>query len=221
MKRIGKYWTVAAGLSVAGLVAGASAAVGATTGSTQATNASATSATALSRTMLLTVGQVSQADPRQGWSVQRDTGILPRTFCGPASQEGKLVAQRLARGYTDNLSKTGGQYLTRYTSPAAAKAAYASVVAGVKACKGAKPPSRTHARKLTVSSVRAGDATTILRWYDYPLPNDPGSEAGTFPYAVTLKGNTVSVLAFWGYGNGVKPANFQKLAVAAAAKQPR
>jgi hypothetical protein len=220
LNTVGKRWAVAAGLSVVGLVAGASTAIGATAGSSQGAGTSATQGAYMSRTMMLTVGEVAKADPRQGWSVQRDRGILPRTWCGPASQEGQRVAQRLARGYTDNMSKTGAQYLSRYNTKADARKAYASIVATVKVCKAAKPQSPTHGRKLTVSAVKAGDATTILRWYDYPLPNDPGSEAGTFPYAVTLKGTTVSVLAFWGYGHGVKPANFQKLAVAAAAKLP-
>ncbi|WP_433017364.1 hypothetical protein [Kribbella sp. CA-294648] len=218
---VGRRWAVAAGLSVVGLVAGASTAIGATAGSTQTADTSATRGAYMSRSMMLTVGQVAKADPRQGWSVQRDRGILPRTWCGPASQEGKRVAQRLARGYTDDMSKYGAQYLTRYNTKADARKAYASIVAVVRTCKAAKPKSPTHGRKLTVSKVKVGDATTILRWYDYPLPNDPGSEAGTFPYAVTLKGTTVSVLAFWGYGHGVKPANFQKMAVAAGAKLPR
>lgn len=221
LQNTGKRWAVAAGISAIGLVASASVAMGAPTGGTQAADRSATRGVYLTRAMMLTVGQVAKADPGQGWSVQRDRGILPRTWCGPTSQEGLRVAQRLARGYTDDMSKTGAQYLSRYNTTADAKKAYASIVATVKACKGAKPKSPTHGRKLTVTSnVKAGDATTILRWYDYPLPNDPGSEAGTFPYAVTVKGTTVSVLAFWGYGQGVKPANFRKLAVAAAAKLP-
>src|SRR5688572_24044956 len=114
LNTVGRRWAVAAGLSVVGLVAGASTAIGATAGSTQTADTSATRGAYMSRSMMLTVGQVAKADPLQGWSVQRDRGILPRTWCGPASQEGKRVAQRLARGYTDDMSKHGAQYLTRY-----------------------------------------------------------------------------------------------------------
>ena len=78
-------------------------------------------------------------------------------------------------------------------------------------------PAPTHARKLTENRTLAlGDATTILRWYDYPLPNDPGSEDGGFPYAVTRKGSVVSVLAFREMGKGVAPAHFEALARTAA-----
>ncbi|WP_371405369.1 hypothetical protein OHA10_07125 [Kribbella sp. NBC_00662] len=61
----------------------------------------------------------------------------------------------------------------------------------------------------------------MIRWYDYPKPNDPGSEDGAFPYAVTLKGRNVSVLAFSEMGQGVPAPNFDKLARQAAARISR
>jgi hypothetical protein len=110
--------------------------------------------------------------------------------------------------------------LTRYKTPVAAKAAYESIVKTIRSCKAARPAA-THARKLTEDrALPIGDATSVLRWYDYPLPSDPGSEDGGFPYAVTLKGSVVSVVAFREMGKGVKPANFEKFARAAAARLP-
>ncbi|WP_157979889.1 hypothetical protein [Kribbella monticola] len=110
--------------------------------------------------------------------------------------------------------------MSRYKTPGAAKAAYGSIVKTIKSCKAARP-APTHARKLTENRTLAvGDATSILRWYDYPLPSDPGSEDGGFPYAVTLKGSVVSVIAFREMGKGVKPANFEKFARLAAAHLP-
>ncbi|MDX6261695.1 MAG: hypothetical protein QOH84_3383 [Kribbellaceae bacterium] len=32
-------------------------------------------------------------------------------------------------------------------------------------------------------ALKLGDETQIIRWYDYPLPSDPGTEDGGFPYA--------------------------------------
>ncbi|WP_427888427.1 hypothetical protein ACQHIV_34545 [Kribbella sp. GL6] len=179
--------------------------------------------TALSRSQLLTVGQVKQADARRDWIRQVDRGILPRTYCGPASTEGKHVAARMARGFTDELDAYGAQYVSRYGSTASARAAYNSVIATLKTCTYSKP-APTHARKITENRVvkrASGDLTQVIRWYDYPKPNDPGSEAGGFPYAVTLKGRTVSVLAFGEMGPGVPAPNFDKLARAAAAKITR
>ena len=75
-------------------------------------------------------------------------------------------------------------------------------------------------RPQSVSIWRNGP-TRVIRWYDYPLPNDPGSEAGGFPYAITLRGTTVSVLAFRGYGPGMSAPSFDRLARTAAAKLPR
>ncbi len=197
-----------AGLSAIGVLAGA-AATGAQAGTI-----------GLDRGKLLTIQQVKQADPATKWITQVDRGRLPSAYCGPASTEGKGVAQRLARGHTDEMMAYGSQYLSRYQTKAAAKAAYTSILATLKTCTYSKP-APTHARRITENrTIKAGDATTILRWWDYALPSDPGSENGGFPYAVTLKGTVVSVLAFSQDGTGMKAANFDKLAVAAAAKLP-
>ena len=114
----------------------------------------------------------------------------------------------------------GTQYLSRYQTEAAAKAAYTSILATLKTCKYSKP-APTHARRIAENRrIVAGDATTILRWWDYALPSDPGSENGAFPYAVTLKGTAVSVLAFSSDGVGMKATSIDKLAKAAAARLP-
>ncbi|GAA1595018.1 hypothetical protein GCM10009804_59580 [Kribbella hippodromi] len=188
-----------------------------------ASGTSATAATALSRTQLLTIAQVKQADARRKWSTQVDRGVLPRVYCGPASTEGKRVSARMARGFTDELDAYGAQYVSQYANAATARAAYNSVIATLKSCTYSKP-APTHARKITENRVvkgASGDLTQVIRWYDYPKPNDPGSEAGGFPYAVTLKGRNVSVLAFSEMGPGVPAPNFDKLARLAAAKLPR
>jgi hypothetical protein len=165
--------------------------------------------------MLLTGAEVAKADPNRHWAETSGSASTP--ICGRASTRGDAVAGSLSRNYSNNLDASGGQWLTRYQTPAAAKAAYESIVKTIKACKAARP-APTHARKLAESrTVALGDATSILRWYDYPLPSDPGSEDGGFPYAVTLKGTVVSVVAFREMGKGVKPANFDKFARAAAA----
>jgi hypothetical protein len=142
-------------------------------------------------------------------------------YCGVASTEGKNVKQRLARAYSDDMANYGRQHVTSYPTKAAARAAYKSIVRTVLTCKAGKP-SPTHARKITENRVVKGaaGATRVIRWYDYPKPNDPGSEAGGFPYAITLKGNVVSVLAFHSYGPGMAAPNFDKLARTAAAKLP-
>ncbi|MFC6158783.1 hypothetical protein [Kribbella jiaozuonensis] len=202
---------MAAGIGVLGM-GGADAA----TSSTAAT-------TALSRSQLLTVGEVKKADARRNWFRQVDRGILPRTYCGPASTEGKHVSARMARGFTDEMDAYGAQYVSQYANAAAAKAAYNSIIATLKSCTYSKP-APTHARKITENRVvkgASGDLTQVIRWYDYPKPNDPGSEAGGFPYAVTLKGRNVSVLAFSEMGPGVPAPNFDKLARQAAAKVTR
>ncbi|MGZ0150663.1 hypothetical protein ACXJJ3_26635 [Kribbella sp. WER1] len=198
----------------------ATLAVGLSLLATQGAGAATTSATALSRSQLLTVGQVKQADARRDWSRQVDRGVLPSTYCGPASTEGKHVAARMARGFTDEMDAYGAQYVSRYANAASARAAYNSVIATLKTCTYSKP-APTHARKITENRVvkgASGDLTQVIRWYDYPKPNDPGSEAGGFPYAVTLKGRTVSVLAFREMGPGVPAPNFDRLARQAAAK---
>ncbi|MEU8227334.1 hypothetical protein [Kribbella sp. NPDC048915] len=183
----------------------------------------ATAGTALSRSQLLTVGEVKKADARRDWFRQVDRGILPKTYCGPASTEGKRVAARMARGFTDEMDAYGAQYVSRYATPASARTAYNSIIATLKSCTYSKP-APTHGRKITENRVvkgASGDITQVIRWYDYPKPNDPGSEDGGFPYAVTLKGRTVSVLAFSEMGPGVPAPNFDKLARRAAAKISR
>lgn len=192
-------------------------------GGADAVTSGTTATTALSRSQLLTVGEVKKADTRRNWFRQVDKGILPRTYCGPASTEGKHVAARMARGFTDEMDAYGAQYVSRYANATAAKAAYNSIIATLKSCTYSKP-APTHARKITENRVvkgASGDLTQVIRWYDYPKPNDPGSEDGAFPYAVTLKGRNVSVLAFSEMGQGVPAPNFDKLARQAAAKISR
>ncbi|MFF0339944.1 hypothetical protein [Kribbella sp. NPDC004875] len=207
---------VAVGAAAAGVgVVGMQGADAATSGTTTATS--------LSRSQMLTVGEVKKADARRNWFRQVDRGILPRTYCGPASTEGKHVSARMARGFTDEMDAYGAQYVSQYATAATARAAYNSVIATLKSCTYSKP-APTHARKITENRVvkgASGDLTQVIRWYDYPKPNDPGSEAGGFPYAVTLKGRTVSVLAFSEMGPGVPAPNFDKLARQAAAKITR
>jgi hypothetical protein len=106
----------------------------------------------------------------------------------------------------------------RYDDARAAKAAYEQIVRVVTTCKALKPVS-THARKLTENrKLELGDETTMLRWYDYPLPNDFGSEDGGFPYGVTRKGNVISVLAFREIGKGMAVTHFESLTRTAAAR---
>lgn len=169
----------------------------------------------ITTTMLLTGAEVAKADPNRHWAATSGSASTP--ICGRASTRGDGVAGSLSRNYANGLDASGGQWLTRYQTHAAAKAAYESIVKTIKSCKSARP-APTHARKLTENrTVAVGDATSILRWYDYPLPSDQGSEDGGFPYAVSLKGTVVSVVAFREMGKGVKPANFEKFARAAVA----
>jgi hypothetical protein len=169
----------------------------------------------LRTSMLLTGPDVAKADPNRGWDVTKGSAD---PICGPSSTRGDGVRGSLNRNFTTGLDASGGQWLTRYDDVRAAKAAYDKVVATIKSCK-ALDPAPTHARKRTENrTLPLGDATAIVRWYDYPLPSDPGSEDGGFPYAVTRKGNVVSVLAFREMGTGVEPANFEKLTRAAAAR---
>jgi hypothetical protein len=169
----------------------------------------------LSTAMLLTGPDVAKADPERGWIM---TSADSQPICGPASTRGNAVKGSLTRHFSTELDASGGQFLTRYSSPAAAKAAYERIVATIKSCE-ALDPAPTHARKLTENrTLPLGDATTILRWYDYPLPTDPGSEPGGFPYAITRKGTVVSVLAFREMGDGVAPAHFEKLTRTAVAR---
>jgi hypothetical protein len=163
--------------------------------------------------MLLTGSELSKADPNRGWIAR--SGIPGTPKCGNSSTRGKNVLGSLNRDFYDGLAGTGGQWLTRYKDNRAATAAYERITATIESCKALRP-APTHARKLTANrSVKVGDATRILRWYDYPLPSDPGSEDGSFTYAVTVKGSVVSVLAFWEYGKGIKLANFERIAVSA------
>jgi hypothetical protein len=202
--------------------------VGLTALATQGADAGTTSATALSRSQMVTVGEVKKADARRNWFRQVDRGILPKTYCGPASTEGlsstgRGVSARMARGFTDEMDAYGAQYVSQYANAATARTAYNSIIATLKSCTYSKP-APTHARKITENRVvkgASGDLTQVIRWYDYPKPNDPGSEAGGFPYAVTLKGRNVSVLAFSEMGPGVPAPNFDKLARQAAAKISR
>jgi hypothetical protein len=168
----------------------------------------------LSSRMLLTGKEVATADPNRGWV---ETKANSRPICGPASTGGNGANGSLNRQFTTELDASGGHWLTRYASPAATEAAYEQIVTAIRSCK-ALTPGSTHARKLTENrTLPLGDATTILRWYDYPLPNDLGSEPGGFPYAVTRKGTIVSVLAFREMGKGVAPDHFEALTHTAAA----
>ena len=54
---------------------------------------------------------MKKADSRRDWIRQVDRGILPRTYCGPASTEGKRVAARMARGFTDEMD--AGDFVVR------------------------------------------------------------------------------------------------------------
>jgi hypothetical protein len=167
----------------------------------------------LTNGMLLTGADVATADPHRGW---RRTTASSSPICGRSSSRGAGVRGSLTRHFTTELDATGSQFLTRYDSPAAAKAAYNSIVATIKACE-AFQPAPTHARKLLENRTLAlGDATTLLRWYDYPLPSDPGSEDGGFPYAVTRQGTVVSVLAFREMGKGMSVPHFETLTRTAA-----
>jgi hypothetical protein len=202
------------------VAAGGIAAAGLGTAAASTTQAAAP---VLNRTQLLTIQQVAAADPGGKWIKQVDRGILPKTYCGPTSTEGKRVSERMARGFTDDMAMYGAQYVSRYPDVATAKAAYASIKATLKSCPAGKP-APTHTRKLTDNRVVAGasgDGTVVIRWYDYPLPSDPGSEDGAFPYVVTLKGRNVSVLAFSSMGQGISRTNVDKVARLAAAKITR
>lgn len=170
----------------------------------------------LTTAMLLTGAELAKADPKRGWV--STTGSASTPICGRGSTRGDNPLGSLNRNFTTELDASGGQWLTRYADAKAARAAYDKIIKTVKSCKAAVP-APTHARKVTENRVLAvGDATHILRWYDYPLPNDPGSEDGGFPYAITLKGKVVSVLAFGEMGPGIKPAHFERITRAAAAR---
>jgi hypothetical protein len=162
--------------------------------------------------MLLTGSELSKADPNRGWIAR--SGIPGTPKCGNSSTRGKNLLGSLNR---DGLAGTGGQWLTRYKDNRAI-AAYERITATIDSCKALRP-APTHARKLTENrSVKVGDASRILRWYDYPLPSDPGSEDGSFTHAVTVKGSVVSVLAFWEFGKGIEPATFERIAISAASQ---
>lgn len=169
----------------------------------------------LGNAMLLTGADVAKADPKRGWIATR---AASDPICGPASTRGNAVRGSLTRYFTTQLDASGGQWLTRYDDARAAKAAYDRIVATITTCTALKP-SPTHARKMTENRKLAlGDETAILRWYVYPLPADPGSEPGGFPYAVTRKGTVVSVLAFREMGTGIAVPKFEALTRRAAAR---
>ncbi|GAA1542390.1 hypothetical protein [Kribbella lupini] len=170
----------------------------------------------LTNSMLLTGGEVAKGDPKRGWAATGGSASTP--ICGPGSTRGDGVLGALSRNYTNGLDASGGQWLTRYKDAATATAAYDSILKTIASCKAARP-APTHARKITEDrAVAVGDATRIVRWYDYPLPSDQGSEDGGFPYAVTRKGAIVSVVAFREMGKGIKPAHFEAIARSAAAR---
>lgn len=169
----------------------------------------------ITTSMLLTGSEMAKGDPSRKWRATSQTPSAP--ICGITSTRGAGVQGTLRRHFTDEMDASGGQWLTRYADAKAARAAYGQIVATIKSCKTFKP-SPTHARKMTENRTLAlGDGTRIIRWYDYPLPSDPGSEDGGFPYAVTLEGSVVSVLEFGEMGPGIKPANFERIARSAAA----
>jgi hypothetical protein len=169
----------------------------------------------LTGSLLLTGAELAKADPKRGWVATSGSASTP--ICGRGSTRGDDPLGSLSRNFTTDLDASGGQWLTRYPDAKAARAAYDKIIKTIKSCKAAVP-SATHARKLTENrTLPVGDATQVLRWHDYPLPSDPGSEDGGFPYAITLKGNVVSVLAFREMGSGIKPANFERMTRTAAA----
>ncbi|ADB35738.1 hypothetical protein Kfla_6746 [Kribbella flavida DSM 17836] len=169
----------------------------------------------LTPAMLLPGAELAEADPKRNWAATNGSASTP--ICGRASTRGQGVLGSLNRNYANDLDASGGQWLTRYQDAQAATAAYDRIVKTIRSCTAARP-APTHAHKITEDRTLAlGDATRIVRWYDYPLPSDPGSEAGGFPYAVTRRGAVVSVLAFREMGPGIKPANFERIARSAAA----
>jgi len=170
----------------------------------------------LTNSMLITGNDLARADSPRPWRATPQAPHAP--ICGLASVRGDNVQGSLSRHFTDELAADGGHWITRYRHERAARAAYDQIVATIRSCK-ALTPAETHARKLTENrTLSLGDQTRILRWYDYPLPSDPGSEDGGFPYAVTLKGKVVSVLAFREMGPGMKPATFERVARSAAGR---
>ncbi|MEV8373837.1 hypothetical protein AB0P21_13920 [Kribbella sp. NPDC056861] len=169
----------------------------------------------LTTALLLTGPELSKADPNRGWAATGGTASTP--ICGRASTRGDNPLGSLNRNFVSDLDASGGQWITRYADAKAARAAYDQILKTIKSCRSALP-APTHARKLTENrGLPLGNATQLLRWYDYPLPSDPGSEDGGFPYAVTVKDKIVSVLAFGEMGKGIKPANFERITRAAAA----
>ncbi|NEA36014.1 hypothetical protein [Streptomyces sp. SID13031] len=189
-----------------------------TPGPTNAPTPSPSKPVRLTTAMLLTGPELAKADPKRGWIATGGSASTP--ICGRGSTRGDNPLGSLSRNFTTDLDASGGQWLTRYSDAKAARSAYDKILKTLKSCKAAVPAA-THARKITENrALPLGDATQILRWYDYPLPSDPGSEDGGFPYAVTLKGNLISVLAFGEMGPGIKPANFERITRSAVAHLP-
>ena len=168
--------------------------------------------------MLLTGADLNRADPGRGWGAG---GEIQPPICGPGSTVAPGATQTLSRQFGTDLDASGGQWVTSYKTPADATAAYRALVAAIGRCRGLTP-SPTHARKLTENrTIAAGDATTILRWYDYPKPNDPGSEDGGFPHAITRSGSVVSVIVFREMGRGIAVPKFERLALSRRHPPPR
>lgn len=172
----------------------------------------------LTSAMLLTGAEVAKSDPGRNWAAAPGRPGTP--ICGRGATAGSGFVATLSRSFSNELDASGGQWLTSYRDARAAKAAYGRILATIRSCKAAQP-APTHARKVTEDrAVAAGDATRIVRWYDYPLPSDLGSEDGGFPFAITRSGSVVSVLAFREMGKGIKPVNFERMTRTAAAHLP-
>ncbi len=106
--------------------------------------------------MLLTGSEVAKGDPNRHWAETSGSASTP--ICGRGSTRGDGVAGTLNRNFTNGLDASGGQWLTRYKTPAAAKAAYDSIVKTIKSCKAARPAA-THARKIDGGSQARGWGT--------------------------------------------------------------
>lgn len=166
--------------------------------------------------MQLRGSDVAKGDPGRGWSAISGRPQTP--ICGVVSTHGPANRATATKNFSNGLDASGGQWLTSYDDEAAATTAYNKILAAIRVCTAGKP-APTHARKRTEDrAIKGGDATRIIRWYDYPLPSDPGSEDGGFPYAVTRAGSVISVIAFGEMGKGIAPTNFARIATSAATR---